>query len=185
MTQPSLHSLHPPVDFLSVSHLYDEDQERLVPNLVDHAVVLPRTGVDAPEFLFRFQFLDSMRTRVLLQAEDVPSHWLSDAGIELAEVSLGGRSDFDTVGQDSISKFPHKIPKGGGPLHFRFLQRGSSVFEIDPILFLPGQALQEIKIFDRDDSGKILPAAGDNSALLRIGRAVYDFREFFPRFRNV
>jgi len=82
-----------------------------------------------------------MGTRILLQAENVPAHLLSDMRIEAAEVPLSGGSDFNTVGQVSISKFSHEVPEGDGPLLFRFLQSGPGVFEVYAVHLLLGQAL--------------------------------------------
>ena len=39
--------LHPPVHFLPVPHLHHEDKEDFVPNLINDAVVLPRSHIDA------------------------------------------------------------------------------------------------------------------------------------------
>jgi hypothetical protein len=50
-----------------------------------------------------------MRTRILFEAENVLDYLLSDVWIELAEVPLSGGSDFNEVGQDSISQFPHEV----------------------------------------------------------------------------
>ncbi len=126
-----------------------------------------------------------MGTRILLQAENVPAHLLSDMRIEAAEVPLSGGSDFNTVGQVSISKFSHEVPEGDGPLLFRFLQSGPGVFEVYAVHLLLGQALQKAEVFYRDDGGQVLPTAGNNGPLLPVGGAVYDFGKFLPRFRDI
>jgi hypothetical protein len=175
----------PGVDFLSVSHLHDEDEQDLSPNLVNDAVVLPWTHVNAIELLLRLHLLHSMRTWIVLQAENVPGHLLSDMRIELAEVPLSGGSDFNAVGQVLVSKFPHQVPERNGPLLFGFLQGGPGVFDVYAVHFFPGQALQEAEVFYRNHSGQILPTAGDNGPLLPVGGAIYDFGKFLPRFRNI
>jgi hypothetical protein len=96
-------SLQPTVHFLPVSHSHHENQEDLIPNLINGAIVLPRPHVDAVELLLRLYLLRSMRTRILFQAENVPVHLLSDVRIEFPEVPLSGRSDLDAVSQNSIS----------------------------------------------------------------------------------
>jgi len=94
-----------------------------------------------------------MRTRVLFQAENVPVHLLSDVGIELAEVPLGGGGDFNAVGQDSVSQFPYEVAEGNGPLFFRLFQSSAGVFEVQAVHFLTGQTLQEAEIVYGNDGG--------------------------------
>ena len=78
-------------------------------------------------------------------------HLLSDVRIKLAEIPLGGGSDFDPVGQGSISQFPHEVGERNRPLFFRFFQRGVCIFQVDSIHLLPGQALQKTEILYRND----------------------------------
>ena len=143
---------------LPVSHLHHENQESLVPNL-------PRPDMDAAELLLRLHLLHSMRTWILFQTEKIPVHLLAEVRIELADVFLSGRSDFDAIGQDSVSQFPHQVPEWNRPLLFRLLQGGAGVFEVDSVHFFLGQALQEMEVFYRDDSGQVLPTTGDNGPL--------------------
>jgi hypothetical protein len=82
-----------------------------------------------------------MGTRIFFKAEKVPVHLLSDVGIELAEVSCGGASDFNAVCQDSVSEFSHEVTERNSPLDFRLFQGGSRIFEVDSVHFLLGQAL--------------------------------------------
>ncbi len=82
-----------------------------------------------------------MGTWIHLQAENVPVHLLSDMRVEPAEFPLSGGSDFDAVGQVSVPQFSHEVPEGNGPLLFCLLQGGPSVFEVDAVHFLAGQAL--------------------------------------------
>jgi hypothetical protein len=126
-----------------------------------------------------------MRTRILFEAEDVPVDLLSDVGIKLAEVPLGGGRDFDAVGQDSVSEFPHEVAKRNGPLLFGLFQGGTGVFEVDSVHFLPGQALQEAEVIHGNDRCQVLPTAGDNGPLLPVGSTVYDFGKLLPRFRDI
>jgi hypothetical protein len=126
-----------------------------------------------------------MRTRILFQTENVPVHLPADVRVELAEVSLGGGSDFDAVGQDSIPQFPHEVPERNSPLLFRLLQGGAGVLEVQAVHFLPGQALQEAEVIHGDDGGQVLPTAGDDGALVSVGGAVYDFGKLLPRFRDI
>lgn len=44
---------------------------------------------------------------------------------------------------------------------------------------------KEAEIINWNDSGQILPTAGDNGPLLPIGGTVYDFGKFVPRFRDI
>ena len=111
-------SLQPAVHFLPVSHLHHENDEDFIPNLIDDSVVLPRPHIEAVELLLRLQLLHAMRARIRFQAETVPVHLLSDVRIELAQLPLSGGSDFNAVGQDSVSQFPHEVPKRNRPLLF-------------------------------------------------------------------
>jgi hypothetical protein len=126
-----------------------------------------------------------MRTRILFEAENVLDYLLSDVWIKLAEVPLSGGSDFNAVGQDSVSEFSHEVAKRHGPLLKGLFQSGTSVFEVDSVHFLPGQALQEAEVIHRNDGGQVLPAAGDNGPLLPVSGAVYEFGKLFPRFRDI
>ena len=45
---------------------------------------------------------------------------LSDVRIELAEVPLSGGSDFNAVGQDSVSQLPDEVTERNAALLFRF-----------------------------------------------------------------
>jgi len=141
---PATVSLHPAVYFFPVSHPHHEDEEDLVPNLIDHAVVLPRPDIDAVELLFRLHLLHPMRTRILFEAENVLDDLPSDVWIKLAEVPLS---------QDSVSEFPHEVAKRHGPLLMGLFQSGTGVFEVDSVHLLPGPALQEAEVIHRDDGG--------------------------------
>ena len=74
-----------------------------------------------------------MRTWILLQAENVPRHLLSDMRIEFAEVSLSGGSDFNAVGQVSVPQFTHEITEGNGPLLFRLFQGRAGIFDVGSV----------------------------------------------------
>ena len=74
-------SFHPAVHFLTVPHLHHKDEEGFIPDLVNGAVVLPRSHIDAVEFLLRLQFLHPMRTRIFFQAEKVPADLLADVRV--------------------------------------------------------------------------------------------------------
>jgi len=178
-------SPHPSIDFLPVPHLHHQDKEDFVPNLINDAVVLPRSHIDAVELLLRLQLLDSMRARIFFQTENVPVHVLADVRIELAEVPLSGGSDFDAIRQDSVSQVPHEVSERNGPFLFRLFQGGACIFEVDSVHFLPGQALQKAEVIYGNNGGQVLPTAGDDGPFLPIGGAVYDVGKLFPRFRNV
>jgi len=126
-----------------------------------------------------------MRTRVLFQSEKVPVRLLSDVRIEFAEVPLGGGSDFNAEGQDSVSQFPHEVTERNGPLLFRLFHGGAGVLQVDSVHFLPGQALEEAEVIYWNDGGQVLPTAGDNRPLLPVGGAVHDIGKLFPRFRDI
>jgi hypothetical protein len=87
------------VRVFAMSHLDDQDEENLVADMIDNAVVLSRPDVDAIELLLGFHLFESERARVLLQAENVAVHLLADVRVELADVPLGGGRDFNTIGQ--------------------------------------------------------------------------------------
>ncbi len=173
------------VHFFAVSHSYYENEQSFVSNLINGAVVLSGAQMDAKELLARFQPLRPTRTRILFQEEKVPDHFLSDVRIEPAEVPPGGGGNFNAVGQDSVSQFPHEVPERDCSLFFRLLQGSAGLFQIDSVPFLPGQALQEPEVIHRDDGGQILAATGDNRPLLPVGGAVHDFGELFARFRDI
>ncbi len=126
-----------------------------------------------------------MRTWILFQAEQVPVDLLSDVRIQLAEIPLGSGSDLNTVGQNSVSEFPNEVTERNGPLLFRLFESGARVFEVQAVPFFACQTFQEAEVVYGNDGGQVLPAAGDNSPLLPVGGAVYDFRKLFPRFRNI
>ena len=178
-------SLHAAVYVFPVSHLHYQDKQSFIPNLINDAAVLPRPNIDAIELLVRLHLHDAMRAWILFEAENVPVHLPPHVRIELADLPFGGRSNFNEVGQDLVPQYPHKVTERDSPLFFGFRQSCVSVFQIDSVHFLLGQTLQQTEIFHRDDGGQILPAAGDNRALLCVGRAVYDVGEFFPRFRDI
>ena len=92
-------SLHAAVHVLAMSHLDHEHEENFVPDVIDNAVVLAGTDVDAKELFLGLHQFEAVGARILFEAENVPIHLLADVGIELADVPLGGRSDFNTTGQ--------------------------------------------------------------------------------------
>ena len=138
--------------------------------------------MDAVKLLFRLHFLHAVRTRTLFKAENVPADLLSDLRVQLAEVPFSGGSDLNSVGQESVSEFPHEVAKWNGSLLFRLFQGSAGVFEVDSAHFLPGQAFEEVEVIHGNDRCHILPATGDNGPLLPVGGTVYDFRKLFPRF---
>jgi hypothetical protein len=77
------------IDFLAVRHLDNQDEQNLVLNLVDRAVVLSRPDVHPVELLFDFESFHAMGTRVVLQAEEIPVDLLPDVWVESADVPLG------------------------------------------------------------------------------------------------
>jgi hypothetical protein len=83
---------------LSVTYLHHQDEEDLILNLVDDAVVLPGPHVDPIQLLLCLHLLHSVRTRIFFQTEEVPVYLLPDIRIELAKISLRGGSDFNPVG---------------------------------------------------------------------------------------
>lgn len=74
-----------------------------------------------------------MRTWILLQAENVPSHLLTDMRIEFAEVSLSGGSNFNAVGQVSVPQFTHEVTERNCPLLFRLFQGGAGIFDVSSV----------------------------------------------------
>ena len=178
-------SLHAAVYVFPVSHLHYQDEESLIPNLINDAVVLPRPNIDAIELLLRLHLHHAMGARILFEAENVPVHLPPHVRIELADLPFGGRSNFNEVGQDSVPQYPHKVTERDGPLFFGFRQSCVSVFQVDSVHFLLDQTLQQTEIFYRDDGGQVLPAAGDNRPLFCVGGAVYDVGKLSPRFRDI
>jgi hypothetical protein len=131
-------SLHPAIHFLSISYLHHKNDENFVPNLVNDAVVLPRPYVDAVELLLRLHLLHSVRTWIVLQAENVPGNLFPDMRIELTEVPLSGGRDVNAVGQVLILQLPHEIAERNGPLLFRLHQSGPGVFDVASVHFVLG-----------------------------------------------
>ena len=97
------------VNFLPVSNLYDENEEFIIPNLINGTVVLSGSHIDAVEFFLRLQLLHSMRARVFFEAEDVQVHLLADTRIQLADRLFRSGSDFNAISQNLIPKFSHEI----------------------------------------------------------------------------
>jgi hypothetical protein len=126
-----------------------------------------------------------MRARIFFEPEKVPAHMLSDVSIELAKVPLSGRTDFDAIGQDSVSEFSHEVTKRNTALLLRLFQGGASVFEIQAVHFFLREALQETEVVHGNDGGQVLPAAGDYRSLFSICGTVYDFGKLFPSFRDI
>jgi hypothetical protein len=93
----------------SVAHLHYEDQENFIPNLVNGAIVLTRTHIDAVKLLLGLHLLDPRGAGVVFEAENVPVHLLSDVRIEPADIPLSGGGDFNPVGQVSVPQFPHEV----------------------------------------------------------------------------
>lgn len=98
-SRPGFVSLQVAVDLFPVSHSHDEHDENLVPDLVDHAVVLAWAYIQAVELFFGFELLHSVGAGIVFQPEDVAGNVLSDVGIELAYIPFGGGREFNAVGQ--------------------------------------------------------------------------------------
>ena len=88
-----------PVNLFAVSHLHYEDEEHFIANLIDDPIVLSRAHANSEKLLFRFQFLDTVWTRIVLQAENIAIYLFSDVRVKFAKVSPGCRSDFNLVDQ--------------------------------------------------------------------------------------
>src|ERR1017187_4705344 len=80
---------------------------------------------------------------------------------------------------------PHEVPVRNGLLLFRLFQSGAGVFEVQAIHLLLGQALEKVEVINGNHGGHVLPTAGNNSPLLPVGGAVYDFGTLLPRFRDL
>ena len=102
-------------------------------DLIHGAIVLPRPQIYTVEFLLRLHFLDAMRARILLQTEKVAVDLFPDMRVEFAEVPLGGRSDFNTESQDSVSQFSHEVTERDSPFFFRFFQRSAGVLQVQAV----------------------------------------------------
>jgi hypothetical protein len=181
--KPRRVSLYAPVHFFPVSDLYDENEKNVVPNLIYGAVILPWPDTDTVELLFSLQSFSSVRTRVLFQPQDIEVHFSSDVRSELADVPLGGGGDFDPVGQGLVSQFSNEVAERDGPLFFRLFQGCAGVFDVNPVHFLPSQALQKAKVFYRDNGGQIFPATGHNRPLLPVSSTVHEVGECISGFR--
>src|ERR1039458_5215398 len=70
------------VDFLSVAYLDNQDEQDLVPNLIDCAVALPRPDVHAVKLLFGFEFLHTMVTPALFHTQEIAENPLPDVRVE-------------------------------------------------------------------------------------------------------
>ena len=135
-------SLHAAVYFLPVPHFHHQDEEGLVPNLVDGSVILSRPYPNTVELLFRFELLHPMRTRILLQMKNIVVHLFSNNRIKLPDVSLSGGSDFNAVCQDSVSQFAHELPQWDSPFFFGLFQGGVGILDVLAVHFLAGQTVQ-------------------------------------------
>src|SRR5271157_5230801 len=85
-------SLHAAVDFFPVPHLHYEDEESFVSNLINGAVVLPRSHIDAVEFLLRLHLLHSMRAWILLELFYVRKDLPADTRVKLLKLPESGVS---------------------------------------------------------------------------------------------
>jgi hypothetical protein len=91
--------LKPAIDFLPVANLRDDDQHILVADLVDNPIPAARAGTNPKEFLSRFEFLDSQRTRVLGEPLDVGQNLLLNLSFKLLDLAHSGRPKLDGVRQ--------------------------------------------------------------------------------------
>ena len=105
-------SLDAAVDFLSVPHLDHQNEQNLILNLVDCAVVFSWPDVHSVELLFRLQSLRAVRMGVFLQAEEIPVDLLPDMRVEPAHVPLCRGIEIKTVSQESVSQFPNEVLDG-------------------------------------------------------------------------
>lgn len=126
-----------------------------------------------------------MRPRVFFETQKIAVHLFTDVRVEFAEVSLRGGSDLNPVRQDSVSQFSYQVAERNRAFLFRFLQGGAGVCYVGSVYFFLGKALQEMKVFHRDQSGHVFSPAGHYCSLFTVGRTVHDIRKFFARFRNV
>lgn len=121
-----------------------------------------------------------MRTRILLQAENITADPLSNVRIKLDEIPLCRGSEFDAVGQRSVSQFSHEVTHGY--ILSAFGQRGSCRLNIHAVHLFPRQTLQQLKVFDRDYGRHVFAPARNNCALFSISGAVYQVGKLLPRF---
>lgn len=178
-------SAETPVDLFPVPHLDHKDEEDLILNLVDDAVVLSRPDVDAVELLLRCEPFHPVRAGILLQPEEVRANNLTDMRVQLPNVPLGGWGQFDSTGQASVSQLANEVPEGGSPLLLRFLQSSPGVFEVLTVHLRLRQALQKAEVFYGNDGGQVLSPAGHDRPLLAVGGAVHDIRKLLPSLRNI
>ena len=126
-----------------------------------------------------------MRARILFKEENVPVHLFADVRVQIANVPLRGGSDFNSVGQVSVPQFSHEVPERNGSLILRLYQSGPGVFDVNPVHFLLGKAIEEKEVFYGNDGGQIFPKAGDNRPLIAKCSAVHYVGKFFPCFGDV
>jgi len=105
--------------------------------------------------------------------------------VEFSKVSDGGRCEFDSVGQGSGSWLSHELMQRDSALFLCLSQGRACVLDVDSIHFLAGQAFQQAKIFNRNDSGQVLPSTGYNGPLFPEGRPVNQIGELVTCFGNI
>lgn len=136
-------SLQSAVDLFAIADLDHEDDENVVADLIDGAVVLPRPDADSVELLLALECFRTMGSRVFLQKEKVPVDMPTDMRIECAEIPLGGGSELNVVGQASVPQLPHEVPEGNRPFFLGLFEGSPSVFEVEAVHFLLSKAFQE------------------------------------------
>ena len=110
---------------------------------------------------------------------------LSNVGIEPAQVRLRRRSKLNAERQDSISKFAHQLTQRDRSLFLGLLPGGKGVFDVDSVHLRLREALQEVKVLNRNYGNKVLAARGHNGALFAEGGAIHQIGKLVPSFGNI
>lgn len=130
------------IDFFSVADFDHKDEELLILHLVDDAVVLSRPDINAIELLFRFEFLDAVRARVVPQFLYVRNHLAAYEWIQFFQVAERGWTKLYVVAQlAAVLSAQLLLDHIERDVFSGFRQSGAGIFEVPAVHFLTGQTL--------------------------------------------
>src|SRR5690606_3521234 len=160
------------IDVAAVPDEDDEDQEPLVPDLIDDTVV---SYPNAIQVVTASDLLAALRTWIGREVIDTPRDPRLHCLGQRRKLPYCLRCEVDRVlcaEQALIVESelnPQALP-GDRAVSFGFFQRGAHGFQVDPIL----QCLEQFSILHRDDGSDRLPPTCERDALLSVGGAVDD-----------
>ena len=83
------------VDIFAVANLHDKDDEFPISNCIDYPVI---AFTDTIQILFPDEFLDALRTRIVLQGFHAPDEAFLDRRGEGSELAFGRWGEEDRIG---------------------------------------------------------------------------------------